>query len=207
MYQHLTIRDAAHQEVYATQAIPLWRGIPVDKCAYDLLLYQEIIACFRPDVVIETGTWRGGSALFFADICELIGHGQVMSVDIAVNEVPGHPRLTYTCGDSVAPQTVGLVNAWADGRTGLVILDSDHSKAHVLAELDAYAPFVAENNYLIVEDTNMNGHPVGEPDPNGGAWEAVQEWIGSHPEFAIDARVEPYMTFAPMGYLRRLGVE
>lgn len=205
MERPLTVRDAANQEVWGTQPTPLWRGVPVDKCAFDLLLYQEMIVAFRPDIVIETGTWRGGSALFFADLCEMQGHGEVMSIDREMDSSwPAHPRLTYLCGDSVAPGTRQLVDDWANGRRGLVVLDSDHSKAHVLAELDAYAPLVGVGQYLVVEDTNINGHPLELAQEGGGPWEAVQEWIGSHPEFVIDRDVEPYVTFCPSGYLRRM---
>lgn len=197
-----TRRNTANTEVYARQAAPNWRGVTADKCPWDLLTYQEIIYDCRPDIVLETGSWLGGSALFFADICALNGHGAVLSIDLDP-PAAGPGRLTFLQGDSAAPATVERARAWADGRRGLVVLDAAHELPHVLAELDAYAPFVASGCYLVVEDTNINGHPV-RPDFGAGPWEALEAWLPSHPEFAVDTSIEPYITFAPRGYLRRL---
>ena len=198
-----TRRAAVNEAVYNHQASIPWRGVIMDKCAQDLVAYQSIIAILKPDIIIETGTWFGGSALFFADMCELNGHGQVLSIDVGPQQpLPDHDRLTFLFGDSKDPATVARANDWAGGKTGMVILDSDHSKAHVLAELDAYADFVGLGHYLVVEDTNVNSHPV-RPDFGHGPWEAVAEWLPRAVAFAIDAGVEPYVTFAPSGYLRR----
>ena len=154
-------------------------------------------------VVHNCGTWFGGSALFFADMCELNGHGQVLSIDIGAQpNLPDHDRITYLRGDSKDPATLARANDWAGGKTGMVILDSDHSKAHVLAELDAYADFVGLGHYLIVEDSNVNGHPV-RADFGPGPWEAVMEWLPKAEWFAVDSGIEPFVTFAPQGYLRR----
>jgi cephalosporin hydroxylase len=170
-----------------------------------LLVYQEIMTALRPDSIIETGVAYGGSALFFADLCAAIGHGEVLGVDIRLPSMPpSHPRLTLLEGDSVAPATIERVCDWADGRRGMVILDSDHSMQHVLSELDAYSPFVAPGSFLIVEDTNVNGHPVC-PDFGPGPYEAVEAWLPQHPEFVCDRDVEPFVTFAPSGYVRRIG--
>lgn len=203
----VTERDASNMDVYARQAASSWRGYPMDKCAQDVLVYQEIIMALRPAVIIETGSWYGGSGLFFADMCDLAGVGRVLSVDCQPLHpgLPQHPRLTFLSGDSADPATVAQVHAWADGATGLVLLDSDHSGSHVLAELEEYHDLVSVGGYLIVEDTNVNGHPV-RADFGLGPWEAVQVWLGvaDHPAFAPDADAEPYITFAPGGYLRRL---
>ena len=175
----------------------------MDKCAQDALLYQEIIFATRPEIVIETGSWYGGSSLFLADMCFLAGAGRVLSIDIDP-PIHDHPLLTFLKGDSADPETIRKALDWAAGRTGLVILDSAHEKAHVLAELDAYSQFVSD--YLIVEDTNINGHPV-VPEYGDGPWEAVEEWLARTPYFAYDKLSEPYVTFAPNGYLRRVCVE
>lgn len=200
-----TERDAVNLKVYLSQRSSPWRGFLADKCAQDLLVYQEIIAGVRPDIILETGSWYGGSGLFFADVCDLIGWGQVLSIDRANPQpyLPQHPRLTFLGGDSVAPEIIAQVHEWTAGATGLVILDSDHERSHVLAELEAYHDLVSLGSYLIVEDTNVNGHPV-RSDFGPGPWEAVEEWLESHPEFVKDADSEPYVTFAPGGYLRRL---
>jgi cephalosporin hydroxylase len=85
----------------------------------------------------------------------------------------------------------------------LVILDSDHTKDHVLAEMRAYGPLVTKGSYMIVEDTNINGHPV-LPDFGPGPWEAVEEFLQGNDQFTVDrSREKLLMTFNPMGYLRR----
>lgn len=202
--RELSLRDLANIALYDCQDTAAWRGWPMDKCAQDVLLYQEMIAHLRPDVVIETGTWRGGSALFLADLCALNRHGTVLSVDIALPaNLPRAPRLRFIEGDSTAYTTLAHVRARVGRKRGLVILDSDHSQVHVEAELDAYSEFVAVGNYLVVEDTNINGHPVGH-DWGAGPYEAVEAWLPQHPEFVRDTEVEPYLTFAPGGFLRRV---
>lgn len=183
-----------------------WRGVAVEKCPLDLHIYQEIIHEVRPGLIIETGTKHGGSALFLADMCELVGNGCVVSIDIAPDaELPEHPRLTYALGSSTDPAIVQSVRCWlaCDGPV-LVILDSDHGKEHVLAEMRAYAPLVTVGSYLIVEDGNIGGHPV-SPGHGAGPWEAVAEFLAEHPEFAADREREKLLlTFNPGGYLRRL---
>lgn len=196
-------RDAVNAAVYHNLTVSAWRGSPMDKCPTDLLVYQEIIAALRPSIIVETGTWYGGSALFLADMCELNGCGRVLSVDIAAHgPLPKHPRLTFLCGDSIDVETVAEVTSWANGEQGMVILDSAHEVAHVAAELDAYHHLVDFGQYLIVEDTNINGHPV-RPELGPGPAEAVAAWLPHHPSFAVDSVAEPYVTFAPGGYLHR----
>jgi Cephalosporin hydroxylase len=113
---------------------------------------------------VETGTAHGGSALCLATLCEATGHGEVVSVDIGEwPDRPRHPRLTYLTASSTDPAAVERVAQRARGaRTVLVVLDSDHRRDHILAELYAYAPLVTPGSYLVVEDTNVNGHPVYE---------------------------------------------
>ena len=204
LYQVADLHASANKSVYEHQQAATWRGVPMDKCAQDVMVYQELLYAWRPQVIIETGSWAGGSGLFFADMCYLYGRGKVLSVDVnPPSPPPAHPLLTFLGGDSVDVETVRRVKAWADGRTGFVVLDSAHEKAHVLAELDAYSQFVGVGDYLIVEDTNINGHPV-RPELGPGPAEAVAEWLARTPEFVVDSQVEPYITFAPGGYLRRI---
>lgn len=199
----MNLRDAANLGCYQHLRLMAWRGAGMDKCPADLICYQEIIWALRPPIIIETGTWFGGSALFFADMCELAGAGQVLSIDIAPETpLPSHPRLTYLLGDSTSPETLAAVTTWADGEQGLVVLDSAHDQEHVLAELADYHRFVAPGMYLVVEDTNINGHPV-RPDFGPGPYEAVQRWLPNHPDFSVDSEGEPYLTNNPGGYLRR----
>jgi cephalosporin hydroxylase len=183
-----------------------WMGVLTWKCPLDLWMYQEIICEQRPDVIIETGTAFGGSALFLASICDLIGTGRVLSID--VDDVPGkptHERITYLLGSSTAEEILTQVRGmlW-EGATVLIILDSDHRKTHVLEELHCYSSFVRESGYIIVEDTNVNGHPI-LPDFGPGPMEAVDEFLRESRDFIIDSRGDKFLlTFNPRGYLRRV---
>src|SRR5688572_28688091 len=131
------------------------------KCPFDLWIYQELLVRTRPDFVIETGTWRGGSALCLAMILEQIGHGQVVTVEVDVKpNLPEHPRIKYLVGLCIDEAVIGEVREIVGSQRALVILDSHHETEHVYQELIAYSPFVQTGDYLIVEDTNINGHPV-----------------------------------------------
>jgi cephalosporin hydroxylase len=182
-----------------------WFGHQVLKCPLDMWLYQELLVRTRPDIVVETGTWCGGSALFMAMVLEQIGHGKVITIDIDPKpQRPEHPRINYLTGSSTDPQIVAQVrNAVGTDRT-LVILDSDHSAAHVHQELLAYRGFVQVGDYLIVEDSNVNGHPVW-PDFGPGPMEAIDKLLSETDEFVVDERCERFlMTLNPRGYLRRI---
>ena len=181
------------------------RGINVYKCPLDLWVYQELIYEVRPDVIIETGTLDGGSTYFLADMCELNGSGRVVSIDTQPSlNLPTHERITYLTGSSTDPDIVAAIKTAFAGGTVLVVLDSDHSCDHVLNELETYGPMVTKGSYMIVEDTNVNGHPV-LPNFGAGPMEAVKEFLRHHAEFAIDEEREKFMvTQNPSGYLRRL---
>ncbi|MHC4250716.1 MAG: CmcI family methyltransferase [Planctomycetota bacterium] len=182
-----------------------WLGVPVQKCPLDLWIYQEIMAELRPDLVIETGTADGGSALFLASVCDAIGTGRVLTVDIKESPLrKEHDRVEYLVGSSVSGEVVARAREAAAGaKCVVVILDSDHRKPHVLEELRLYAPLVTSGSYMIVEDTNLNGHPV-HPGHGPGPMEAVEEFLGGSPDFERDPSREKFMlTFNPKGYLRK----
>ncbi|RFC62168.1 cephalosporin hydroxylase [Fulvimarina endophytica] len=185
-----------------------WLGHETLKCPMDLWLYQELIVSRRPDVIVETGTRFGGSALFMASVCDQMGHGRVLSVDIDESLVsirPVHDRITYLNGSSLDEKLLaGIRETVGDGRC-LVILDSDHSRDHVLAELRAYSPLVKPGDYLIVEDTNVNGHPT-LPDFGPGPMEALEAFLAETEDFVSDPACERFlMTLNPKGYLKRRG--
>jgi cephalosporin hydroxylase len=185
---------------------PKWMGYAALKCPFDLWIYQEILHEIRPALVVETGTARGGSALFLASVLDLLGAGEVVSIDIVRRpEWPSHPRITYLTGSSTSPAIVEQAKARvAAAARVVVILDSDHKKDHVLAELQAYAPLVSPGSYLIVEDTNINGHPV-FPGFGPGPTEAVNEFLAGTRAFERDpGRERFFVTFNPGGYLRRI---
>jgi cephalosporin hydroxylase len=182
-----------------------WLGVPVAKTPMDLWIFQEIIHRTRPELIIECGTFAGGSALYMAAICDLIGSGSVLTIDIAPVLMPRHPRVSYLVGSSVDPQTYRLVEATtARAKRVMVVLDSEHTKDHVLAELNLYSRLVTPGQYLVCEDSNVNGHPVFAEHGPGPA-EALDEFLRDHgQEFEVDRGCEKFLlTFNPGGYLRR----
>ena len=184
-----------------------WMGVPLIKCPFDLLVYQEILFERRPDVIVETGTYRGGSAYFFASMCDLIGSGRVITIDIAEHEGrPEHPRITYLTGSSVAPETVSAVReSIGKDERAMVVLDSDHARKYVLEEIRAYASLVDVGDYLIVEDTNIR---LWYQDATPGPMEAVDTFLSEDDSFEIDrSREKFFMTFNPRGYLLRTSPE
>jgi cephalosporin hydroxylase len=182
-----------------------WLGTPVRKCPLDLWIYQEIMFRTQPDVIIETGTLFGGSALYLASICDLLANGRVISIDIEENEDrPSHPRILYLTGSSVAPEVIDRVKAEvADASRVMVILDSDHHDDHVLGELHAYGPLVTEGCYLIVEDTLAGQFSPGRW--GAGPSAAIQKFMSSNQSFVTDTSSEKFlMTFNPGGYFKRV---
>ena len=201
--------DAFHRLYYdrheTTWTSTTWLGTTVLKCPLDLWNYQEILVETRPDLIIETGTHLGGSALYMAGICDLIGNGRIVTVD--VEDRPGRPvhgRITYLEGSSTSEEILERVSAFVqDAERVMVILDSDHTRDHVLRELERYAPLVSPGCYLVVEDTNVNGHPV-VPGFGPGPMEALNAFLSGTNDFEVDRSREKLMlTFNPSGFLRR----
>jgi len=180
-------------------------NVPCQKCPLDMWMYQEILAEVRPQLVVETGTYLGGSALFIAQMFDLLGQGEVITIDInSYAERPAHPRITYVQGSSSDAALITRLLADRPDEVRMVVLDSDHSESHVREELALLAPYVTVGSYLIVEDTNVNGHPT-LPEFGPGPYEAVTAFVAEHQEFVIDETRERFlMTFNPRGYLRRV---
>jgi cephalosporin hydroxylase len=181
-----------------------WFGYLVLKCPLDLWIYQELLVRSRPDVVVECGTYGGGSALFLAMVLDQIGHGQVITIDIEDRPgMPQHPRITYLTGSSTDPLIVAQVKQRVGGGRVMAILDSDHREPHVLDELTIYSEFIQPGDYLIVEDTSVNGHPI-YPGFGPGPMEAVEKFLSRTGDFISDKRCERFlMTLHPRGYLKR----
>ncbi|MBA2476845.1 MAG: class I SAM-dependent methyltransferase [Actinobacteria bacterium] len=189
-----------------TRASTHWLGVHTDKCPLDLWIYGELLHELRPDLIVETGTYRGGSALYLASICDLLGKGSVVTIDLKPrDDVPDHPRISYLHGSSVAPELVAEVRGRTrPGDVVLVVLDSDHRREHVLAELRAYGDLVTKGSYLVVEDTILNGHPI-SPEFGPGPMEAVEEFLASDERFRVDrSREKLLLTFNRGGYLKRV---
>lgn len=188
-----------------------WRGWPIVKCPLDLWSYHEIIEQTRPTLIVETGTYAGGSALFLADMLEIAGGGDVISIDInRGTELPQDDRIEFIEGrSSVDRRVLEHVRQRASGRKTMVILDSDHSAEHVLKELNLYAPLVSPGAYLIVEDTNRDAYramyQMGQLDDDmAGPAEALRQWQPTNHGFKVDERRERFLfTQNPAGYLKR----
>jgi cephalosporin hydroxylase len=197
----------AHDVLYESDAWThaTWLGSQALKNPLDLWVYQEIMWETEPELIVETGTYRGGSALYLASLCDLMGRGAVLSIDVEPkrDDYPEHPRITYLAGrSSTDPAVVEEVRERADGRSILVILDSDHSQRHVEAELAAYAPLVPVGCYLIVEDSNIGRI---RKDLMPGPFEAVERFLAQSDDYEIDREREKFLiTFNPGGYLRRV---
>ena len=201
--------DVFHRKYYDAKIYnnTYWLGTPIQKVPSDLWVYQEILWQNRPDVILEMGTFKGGSARYLASICDLTGHGRIITVDIMeLPNRPAHPRITYLLGsstsDAIVQQVRGLVRP---GETVMVVLDSDHRRDHVLREMKTYGPMVTPGQYMLVEDTNINGHPVlpwwGDPGP----FAAVAEFMKGNRDFVQDKSREKFLvTFNPGGWLKKI---
>lgn len=202
-----------------------WMGRPVIQLPEDMLRIQEVIYRVKPDVIIETGVAHGGSLIFYASLFEAMGRGRVIGIDIEIRPhnraaIEAHemfPRITLVEGSSVAPEIVAQVGALvAPGETVLVLLDSNHTKAHVLAELEAYGPFVTPGSYIVATDGIMKevvGAPRTSPDWSwNNPLDAAAEFAASHPEFVLEEPMFPFnegvvterVTYWPKGFLKRV---
>ncbi|MBZ5564055.1 MAG: cephalosporin hydroxylase family protein [Acidobacteriia bacterium] len=209
--QHsLSVFDAFHQWYFyaagTTWLNTRWLGVPTEKCPLDMWVYQEIIYETKPDVIIDSGTYKGGSALFFASMCDLLNRGRVLSIDIyAYPDRPEHKRITYLLGSSTSDEVLAKVkDAIRPGDKVMVCLDSDHHKAHVHNELRLYSSIVTVGNYLVVEDTDINGHPVYSRS-GPGPMEAVLEFLKTNSNYVQDRSREKFgVTLFPGGWLKRV---
>ncbi|MEK6243596.1 MAG: CmcI family methyltransferase [Pseudomonadota bacterium] len=188
-----------------------YRGIRTLKNVMDMWNYQEIFAEHRIEWVLETGTRHGGSALYFADLLansKAPGHVISVDVDSASLQIGPHPGIRLIRGGSTSPEVMDQVLVLLPVERGplFVILDSDHRRDHVLRELELYVPMMRRGDYLIVEDTCLNGHPVRQ-EHGPGPWEAVEAFLERYPGLLRwdREREEKFgATFAPRGYFVRL---
>ncbi len=180
-----------------------WLGEPVHQAPTDLQLYQELITSIRPDHVIVTHRPGSGTARFAASICELLGHGIVISVG---RDAPAPAnRLTHINGPAKRDEIVARVRELVgpDPRA-LVILGSGEPAGALKKEFAAYAPMVPVGSYVVFENTIVNGHPVW-PGYGPGPLEAMRALLPVHGEFVQDTEIERFgLTFNAGGYLRRI---
>ncbi len=192
-----------------------WLGVPTWQNPNDLWITQEILTEVKPDVMIETGTYKGGSALIWAMILNQINpDARVITIDIEDHsaDFPKSPlfrdKVDFLLGSSTAPEIVAEVKKRVAGKKVLVLLDSDHRKPHVLEELRLYSPLVSPGSYLIVQDSNLNGHPVyalAAHQQGPGPMEALEEFLAGNDQFVPDRKRERLLlTFCPKGFLKRV---
>ncbi len=201
-----------------------WMGRPVIQLPGDLIRTQEVIYDLRPDVIVETGVAHGGSLIFYAGLCSSMNHGRVVGVDIEIRPhnrqaIEAHEMaglITLIEGDSASPETVNRVRSLIKpGESVLVILDSCHTRQHVLAELNAYHELVTLGSWLVATDGIMRDvHDV----PQGSAdWKtdhpaaAAQDFLQIHDNFVLEQPEWPFnesdleknITHWPGAWLRR----
>ncbi|OYW52018.1 MAG: cephalosporin hydroxylase [Hyphomicrobium sp. 32-62-53] len=202
----------------------LWSflGVPIIQLPADVMALQEVVWQTKPDVIIETGIARGGSLIFFSAMQRLIGKGKTVGVDVDIrphnrDSIEKHPmadRISLIEGSSVAPEIVEQVKEQIPaGSTTMVVLDSDHSYDHVLAELNAYAPLVSPGQYLIVADTLLGYLRNTEtPITRSKVWlpgdeplAAVRKFLETNTNFEQDevANGKLILSASPGGFLRR----
>lgn len=202
-----------------------WLGRPIIQLPEDMIRVQELVYQVRPDVIVETGIAHGGGQVFFASLCRLLGKGRVIGVDIEIRPhnraaLEAHelsPLITLIEGSSTDPASVEQVRTHIrPGESVLVLLDANHTKDHVLRELEMYSPLVGVGSYIIAADGIMEdlvGAPRAQPE---WAWDnprrAVAEFSVRHPEFQPVSPPQPFneglishaVSYWPHGYLRRL---
>jgi cephalosporin hydroxylase len=201
-----------------------WMGRPVIQLPEDMIRIQEVIWHLRPDVIIETGVAHGGSLVFYASLFEAMGHGRVIGIDVEIRPhnrtaIESHPlahRITLLEGSSVEPATVAAArDAIGPDETVLVILDSNHTRAHVAAELQLYSPLVTAGSYIVACDGIM-AQVAGAPRTAADwSWNnpltAIDEFLTQHSEFELrepgfpfnEGQVRSRVTYWPKSFLRR----
>ena len=180
-------------------------GIPAVKSPLDFWIYREIIFEQTPDIIIEIGNFCGGSTLALAHICDNIGNGKIIGLDISHAMIPrlvrDHPRILFIQGD--ACQSFEKVKELIlESDNVLIIEDSAHTFDNTLNVLNTYSPLIKPGGYFIVEDTICHhGLEVG---PEPGPYEAVEAFLSENPNFESDRSRESFLiTWNPKGYLRR----
>lgn len=183
-----------------------WLGKPIWQSTLDVWTLQETIFQVKPELLIECGTYKGGSSWFFGDLFELMGKGRVITVDIEKQHDLSHPRVTYLIGDCASPEIVKQIRGERDKVTGpvMVVLDSAHNAPHVRKELDAYHSMITPGSFLHVQDGVIDVLPQ-FASARPGPLAAVEGFIAEHPEFEVDLeRTNKFLiTQHPKGWLRR----
>jgi cephalosporin hydroxylase len=208
-------------DVYDYNYLWTWMGVPIIQLPADIMATQEVIWKTKPDIIIETGVARGGSLIFMASILEIIGKGKVIGVDIDIRKhnrdsIEAHPlskRINLVEGGSVDTDILAEVRSHIrkDSKV-MVVLDSDHSRSHVLNECRAYGPMVTQGCYLVVADT-LVGHVEEKDAPTNRSklWfkgndplSATNDYLKENDRFEIDDEINGKLVLSssPGGYLK-----
>lgn len=202
-----------------------WMGRPVIQLPEDMIRMQEVIFRLKPDVIIETGVAHGGSLIFYSSLCRAMNKGRVIGIDIEIRPhnraaIEAHPlndRITLIEGSSTAPEIVAQVKSLlAPDESVLVILDSNHSYAHVHDELEAYAALVSPGSYVVATDGIM--YDLADVPRGSSNWTtdnptfAARDFAAGHPEFVIEqptwvfneSALQRNITHWPGAWLKRL---
>lgn len=202
-----------------------WMGRPIIQLPEDMVRLQELIWTLKPDVVVETGVAHGGSLIYYASLFETMGHGRVIGIDIEIRAhnraaIEAHPmksRIELVEGSSTAPEIVDQVRTLLCGEEKvLVILDSNHSYAHVLDELRAYADMVPVGSYIVSTDGIMQqvvGAPRSAPDwTTNNPQQAARDFVAADDRFVLEepewlfneGLVTERVTYWPSCYVKRV---
>jgi len=208
-------------DVYDYNYLWTWMGVPIIQLPADIMATQEVIWKTKPDIIIETGVARGGSLIFMASILEIIGKGKVIGVDIDIRQhnresIEAHPlskRINLVEGGSVDTDILAEVRSHIrkDSKV-MVVLDSDHSRSHVLNECRAYGPMVTQGCYLVVADT-LVGHVEEKDAPTNRSklWfkgndplSSTNDYLKENDRFEIDDEINGKLVLSssPGGYLK-----
>ena len=202
-----------------------WLGRPVIQLPEDMIRIQEVISDIKPDVIVETGVAHGGSLIFYASLCTALGKGRVIGIDIeirphnraAIEQHRLSPLISLVEGSSI---DAGIIQSVKDqigsAETVLVLLDSNHLKDHVLAELEAYSPLVSPGSYIVACDGVMQQVAGAPRTSEDWSWNnpisAIDEFVAAHPEFECVEPIWPFnegvvterVTYWPRAFLRRV---
>ena len=205
-----------------------WLGRPIIQLPEDMIRTQEVLFSVRPDVVIETGVAHGGSLIYYASLCKVMERGRVIGIDIEIRPpnrqaIEAHelsPLITLIEGSSTAPEIVAKAHSLVrPGETVLIILDSNHTKQHVAAELEAYADLVTPGSYIVATDGSMKDLydvPRGRPEWSADHPAAVAaEFVTRHPDFVMEQPAWPFneseltenVTHWPGAWLKKIGLK
>ena len=202
-----------------------WLGRPIIQLPDDMIRIQELIYSVKPDIIVDIGVAHGGSLIYYASILQAMGKGRVVGVDLeirkhnrtAIEEHPMFDRISLIEGNSIAQSTLDEVKTHiSDGEMVMVFLDGNHTRDHVLSELELYSPLIAKGSYVLAMDgiqEDLVGAPRSQPDwAQNNSAVAARDFVAKNPGFEIcepgpqfnEGNVKKFVTYWPSAYIRRI---